>query len=127
MKKFLLLAPLALQGAFQAGAQSQQPVTFAHDIAPIIYQSCASCHRPGEAAPFPLLSYDEVRKHVRQIVAVTGSRYMPPWLPQPGYGDFEGERRLTDQQIKLIADWVKAGSPEGNPAEIPAPPGRCIE
>ena len=97
-------------------------VTFSADIAPILYQNCASCHRPGEAAPFALLAYQDAKIHARQIVAVTKSRYMPPWLPQTGYGDFEGVRRLTDAQIKLIADWVAGGSPEGNPAETPSPP-----
>jgi tetratricopeptide (TPR) repeat protein len=96
--------------------------SFARDIAPIIYKNCSPCHRSGEAAPFSLLSYDDVRKHARQIVTVTRSRYMPPWLPQPGYGEFEGERRLSDVQIKLIADWANAGAPEGNAAEIPASP-----
>jgi len=96
--------------------------TFARDIAPIIYKNCSPCHRPGEAGPFSLLSFDDVRKHARQIVTVTKSRYMPPWLPQSGYGEFEGERRLSDTQIKLIADWVNANTPEGDAAEAPAPP-----
>lgn len=99
-----------------------QTLTFSHDIAPIIYQNCSSCHRPGESGPFSLLSYEDVRKHARQIAAVTKSRYMPPWLPQPGYGDFQDERRLTDAQIKLIADWVAANMPEGNPSQTPSPP-----
>jgi mono/diheme cytochrome c family protein len=96
--------------------------TFAHDIAPIVYHSCAPCHRPGEAAPFSLLSYSDVKRHARQIAAVTHSRYMPPWLPEPGYGDFQDTRRLTDQQIALIAAWVEAGAPEGGKGEEPAPP-----
>ncbi len=107
--------------AIPLAAQSQSP-TFSHDIAPIIYKNCASCHRPGESAPFSLLNYEDVRKHARQIAVVTKSRYMPPWLPQPGYGEFQDEHRLTDAQIKLIADWVAAGMPEGNPAETPPPP-----
>ncbi len=91
--------------------------TFTHEIAPILRQNCVSCHRPGESGPFPLVSYDDARKHARQIAAVTGRRFMPPWLPEPGYGDFEGARRLTDAQIKAIADWVNAGAPEGGPPE----------
>jgi tetratricopeptide (TPR) repeat protein len=96
--------------------------TFARDIAPIIYQNCASCHRPGESAPFSLLNYEDVQKHARQIAAVTKSRYMPPWLPQPGYGEFQDEHRLTDAQIKLIGDWVEANMPQGNPSATPHPP-----
>jgi mono/diheme cytochrome c family protein len=102
-------------------AASQAP-TFAHDIAPIVYQYCAPCHRPGEAGPFPLLRYEDVRKRARQIVEVTRSRYMPPWLPEHGYGDFAGELRLSDAQIRLIAEWAAAGAPEGPPAAIPPPP-----
>ncbi len=109
-----LVVPLA--------AQTQTPVTFAHDIAPIVYNNCASCHRPGESGPFSLLSYDDVRRHAKQVAAVTRLRFMPPWLPQPGYGDFQDDHRLTDAQIKQIADWLAAGMPEGNPAETPPPP-----
>ncbi len=105
--------------ALPAAAQSP---TFAHDIAPIVYQNCAVCHRPGEAGPFSLLTYQDVKRHARQIADVTQRRYMPPWPPQPGYGDFLGERRLTDAQIRLISNWVRAGEPEGPPSEIPPLP-----
>ena len=104
-----------------AASFAQNP-TFAHDIAPIIYEHCASCHRPGEAAPFPLLTFDDVRKRGKQIVKVVETHYMPPWLPEPGYGEFAGANRLTDAQIHLIADWVESGAPMGPLAELPAPP-----
>jgi hypothetical protein len=68
------------------------------------------------------VSYADVKKHARQIAAVTTSRYMPPWLPQAGYAEFQDERRLTDRQIQQIAAWVRAGAPEGPPQEIPAAP-----
>jgi tetratricopeptide (TPR) repeat protein/mono/diheme cytochrome c family protein len=101
-----------------AGVRSQQPaqqpaITYARDIAPIIRENCVSCHQEGESGPFPLLSYEDVRKHGRLIADVTARRFMPPWLPQPGYGDFADERRLTDKQIRTIGDWVKAGMPAG--------------
>ncbi len=108
--------------AIASHAIGAAPPTFAQDIAPIIYHNCAACHRPGEAGPFSLLTYDDVKKHARQIEAVTRSRYMPPWLPQPGYGDFQDERRLSAEQIRLIAEWVRAGTPEGPPSEIPPRP-----
>jgi tetratricopeptide (TPR) repeat protein len=101
---------------------SGEPVSFNKQIAPLVYQYCSSCHRPGEAAPFPLLTYEDVRKHASQIVAVTQSRYMPPWLPVVGYGEFTGERRLTDAQLQLLAQWVELGCPEGSPADLPAVP-----
>ena len=96
--------------------------TFAHDIAPIVYQHCSICHRPGEAGPFPLLRYEDVKKRARQIAEVTASRFMPPWLPQPGYGDFAGELRLSDAEIQRIAEWASHGAPEGSAADIPPPP-----
>jgi len=96
--------------------------TFAHDIAPIVYQNCAPCHRPGEAGPFSLLTYKDVKSHARQIADVTRRRYMPPWAPEAGFGKFADERHLTDAQIRTIAEWVAAGAPEGNPSETPVPP-----
>ncbi len=99
-----------------------QSVTFNKEVAPIVFKYCSPCHRPGEAAPFPLLSYGDVRKHALQIVAVTERRFMPPWPPEPGYGDFAGDRRLTAEQLNLIAEWVKAGGPEGEPSDLPAQP-----
>jgi len=99
-----------------------QPITFARDIAPLVYRYCAPCHRPGEAGPFPLLSYEDVRKRARQIADVTKRRFMPPWLPEPGHGDFQDELRLNDDQIRAFASWAAAGAPEGPAAEIPPPP-----
>ena len=99
-----------------------EDVTFSKDIAPILFQYCAPCHRPGEAAPFSLLSYDDARKHARQIAIVTERRYMPPWPPEPGYGDFQGARRLTDAQIQLFAQWERNGTAEGDPSTTPPAP-----
>ncbi len=96
--------------------------TFAHNIAPILYTNCAPCHYTGGPGPFPLTSFADVRKHARQIATVTRSRYMPPWLPAHGSGDFLDELRLTATQIRTIAEWVNDGSPEGLASETPAPP-----
>ena len=122
MRIISLLFLLAFAIRLNTAGPEASPPTFAHDIAPIVYQNCSPCHRPGEPGPFPLLTYEDVKKHARQIVSVTRSRYMPPWLPEPGYGDFRDERRLTDSQIRLIADWVRAGAPEGKVSEIPPIP-----
>jgi tetratricopeptide (TPR) repeat protein/mono/diheme cytochrome c family protein len=110
-------------GGFQAGGQQlERPVTFTAHIAPILFEHCASCHRPGEAAPFSLLTYDEVRRHATQIAEATRRRYMPPWKPEPGYGEFQGARRLSDDQIALIQRWVDEGATEGDRADLPAVP-----
>jgi tetratricopeptide (TPR) repeat protein len=96
--------------------------TFYRDIAPIIYQNCSTCHRPGESGPFSLLNYNDAKRHATQIGSVTKRRFMPPWLPEAGYGEFEEERRLTDKQIQLIQDWVKHGALPGRPADSPPLP-----
>ncbi len=110
----LAAAPLAAFG--------QTAPTFAHDIAPIVYQSCAPCHHAGGAGPFPLLRYEDVKRRAAQIAVVTRKRYMPPWLPEPGHGDFAGDWRLTEEQIHQIEAWAAAGAPEGPAGETPAPP-----
>jgi tetratricopeptide (TPR) repeat protein len=97
-------------------------VTFYQHIAPIVYKDCAPCHRPGESAPFSLLTYDDVKRHAAQIATVTKRRYMPPWLPEPGYGEFAEEHRLTDEQIQLIQDWVMQGALPGPASRTAGPP-----
>jgi mono/diheme cytochrome c family protein len=112
---------IVARGETPLRAQSTR-VTFAETIAPIVYDNCVSCHRPGEAAPFSLISYDDVRNRGALIAAVTARRYMPPWQATHGYGDFADERRLTDAQIEAIGTWVKNGMPEGDTSKMPALP-----
>src|SRR5437899_7330000 len=119
MKRIIASAACAL---IFAGICTAATPTFNKDIAPILYQNCATCHRPGEVAPFPLLTYQDAAKRAKLISTVTGKRYMPPWKAEPGYGSFANERRLTDAQIALIQDWAKAGAPEGDAADKPEPP-----
>jgi len=109
----LLFAPVLL---------TAQTVTFNKQIAPIIFNNCSSCHRPGEAAPFSLLSYKDVVPKARLIAAVTSSRQMPPWKAEPASYPYRDERRLTDSQIAMIRDWVKQGMPEGKTEDRPEPP-----
>ena len=109
----LLLFPLVASAA---------PVTFSEHIAPIVYNQCAGCHRPGEAAPFTLMSYQDVAKRGKLIASVTAARYMPPWHAQPADVPYRDERRLSDAQIALIQEWVKAGMPEGDPKKAPKLP-----
>lgn len=96
--------------------------TFNRDIAPILYRNCSGCHRPGEVAPFPLLTYQDAARRASLISTVTRKRIMPPWKAEPGYGEFQDERRLTGDQIALIQQWAATGAPEGDAREKPAPP-----
>jgi len=105
-----------------ASPHADPPVTFNHDIAPIMFRSCAMCHRPGEAGPFSLLTYSDAKKHARQIAEVTRSRAMPPWLPEPQELTFADEMRLPDAEINLIQRWVEQGAVEGNAADLPPQP-----
>src|SRR4051812_47901954 len=98
--------------------QLPETVTFSEHIAPIVFTQCAYCHRPGEAAPFALLNYKDVRKHARTIVRAVSSRYMPPWQPEPGCGEFLGSRRLSDEQIGLLKKWASTGMAEGDPKKL---------
>jgi tetratricopeptide (TPR) repeat protein len=124
----VLAIALALRPGAGVHAQSaperkdDRQITFNRDIASIIFRSCDRCHRPGESGPFSLLTYDDVRKHARQIEVVTRTRFMPPWLPEPQALKFADEWRLSDEQIAIIEKWVKEGTPEGNPADLPPQP-----
>ena len=103
----LLMAAIAALGFSACGQQPTSTtgaaVTFSRDVAPILFANCAPCHHPGGPGPFSLLNYETARKHARQIAKVTTRRYMPPWLPEPGYGRFVGERHLTQEQIATLA------------------------
>ena len=83
-KRFTLIRPLlvaSLIACAHAKAFSETPPTFTKDIAPILFQNCAGCHRPGEVGPFPLLTYEDARKRAKQVSKLTGNHIMPPWKP----------------------------------------------
>jgi peroxiredoxin len=97
-------------------------VTYSRDIAPILAAHCQVCHRPGEVGPFPLLSYEDAAGHAETIAEVVAAGAMPPWHASPAHGRFRNERRLSDGQKRLIAEWVELGCPEGEPLPPAAPP-----
>jgi hypothetical protein len=96
-------------------------VTFNKDIAPIVFNNCAACHRPGEAAPFSLLSYADAKKRAKQLASVTESRFMPPWKADHSDYALRGDRRLTTEQIGLIKQWADEGAIEGTGSLPPVP------
>jgi Tfp pilus assembly protein PilF len=115
------LAALLLATAAAPAAAQPRP-TFTKDIAPIVWNRCASCHRPGEIGPFSLLTYHDVRQRATLVAAATARRVMPPWKPEPGKGEFEDARALTPHEIESIQQWVASGAPEGDPADLPPMP-----
>ena len=120
----LLLGALLLPGAAVAQSADPEEPTFANDVAPILYESCVSCHRPGEIAPMSLISYQEVRPWARSIKNKVETRAMPPWHLDRHIGiqKFKNDPSLTDAQIATIVRWVDNGAPQGNPADTPTPP-----
>jgi peroxiredoxin/mono/diheme cytochrome c family protein len=98
-------------------------VTFHRDVAPVLQARCQSCHRPGQVAPFSLLTYRDAQRWAQEIKTFTAGRRMPPWLAEPGHGDFQDVRRLSDAEIRTLAEWADAGAPEGDPKD--APPARA--
>jgi hypothetical protein len=119
-----LAALLSVPGSSQAGGSRALPekVTFTEHVAPILFNNCARCHRPGEAAPFSLLTFEDARKRGKQIAEATTERFMPPWHADPGYLTYSNERRLTEDQIALIKEWHKQGMAEGDPKKLPTAP-----
>jgi mono/diheme cytochrome c family protein len=115
---------IATLSATRAAPAPAAAPTFAIDVAPIIYANCVTCHRPGQAAPFSLITYADVRKHGKTIVDVTGRHYMPPWhaARAEGFAEFRDERHLSDRDIATLNAWVAAGMPSGNLSKAPKPP-----
>lgn len=101
---------------------AEPAVTFTKDVAPILYQNCVGCHRPGEVAPMSLISYNEVRPWAKSIQKKVVGREMPPWGANPEFGTFKDDRSLSKQQIETIVKWVDAGAPKGNDTDLPAVP-----
>jgi len=100
---------------------SAQTPTFTKDVAPILQKSCQGCHRPGEAAPFSLLTYEQARPWAKAIKAATLTKKMPPWFADPKYGKFSNDSSLKQSEIKTLVAWVDAGSPKGDPKDMPPP------
>ncbi len=113
---------LACREAVAPESQANAEVNFTRDVAPIIFTQCAPCHRPGESAPFSLLTYDDAKRRAGVIADVTSRRVMPPWLPVSGHGSFAGERRLSDRDVDVLRRWHEQGAAEGDAADLPAPP-----
>ena len=96
--------------------------TFNRDVAPILWQNCATCHRPGEVGPFALLTYADAKKRAAQIVERVDAGAMPPWIPTRESLPFAGERRLNEAQKKTLRDWLAAGALEGEANDLQTPP-----
>ena len=98
------------------------PPTWSHDVAPILMGHCVECHRPGQVAPFSLLTYRDAAKRARFMEKMVKARAMPPWSPDGPPGAFLDERRLSDAEIATIARWAETGAAAGDLSQAPGPP-----
>ncbi len=127
---FMILSLVALtvagvclsQQTSRANGTATKQLTFTKDIAPIFYKSCAECHRPGEGAPFSVLSFKDVRPWAKSIREKVARKTMPPWHADPHYGIWANDRRMTQSEIDSIVAWVDAGAKEGDPKDMPPTP-----
>jgi hypothetical protein len=113
---------MSIVAGVSASGPSDAKVTFSREVAPILYRHCVECHRQGEVAPMPLLTYKDARPWARSIKEKVASRAMPPWLAAPEYGHFQNDRRLTQKEIDTISTWVDQGAPEGDSRDLPQAP-----
>src|SRR3989442_11620253 len=121
MWKQLLLVAAPTVLLLSATAPALEPPTFNDEVVRILQTRCQTCHRPGEHAPFSLLTYRDVFDKKDDIRDAVHARVMPPWKPVPGFGDFLGPRRLSDAELATLLSWVEAGAPQGDPAKLPPP------
>jgi mono/diheme cytochrome c family protein len=117
----VLVAAAAAMPRPTAG-QAARDVTFSKDVAPILNSACVSCHRPGEVAPFSLLSFKEARPWAQSIKHQVETRAMPPWKADARFGEFRDGRTLSEREIATLVAWVDGGAKEGDPADLPPAP-----
>src|SRR5947208_3763442 len=102
-------------------ATNPSPVTFTKDVVPVLQKNCQGCHRPGEAAPFSLLTYEQARPWAKAIKEAVLQRKMPPWYADPQYGHFANNPSLSRSDIDTLVGWVETGAPLGDTKDLPAP------
>src|SRR5437870_9252189 len=118
----LVIAVLPIAAAAATAAPDDPAVTFTKHVAPILYKSCAECHRPTMFAPMSLMTYDDARPYARAIKQKVVARQMPPWGADPAFGVFKNDPRLSEKEIETIVSWVDNGAPKGDEKDMPAPP-----
>jgi len=104
---------------FAGSAFAADSITFHKDVEPILQRNCQSCHRPGQAAPMSLLTYQNARPWAKAMKAAVMTRKMPPWFADPRYGHFVNDRSLQQSDIDTISKWADSGAAEGDAADAP--------
>lgn len=114
--------PGCLIGRKQNPKTDDPTFTYADHVAAVLHRRCAECHRDGEIAPFPLLTYDDAEPWAGMIAEVVRERRMPPWFASPEYGEFSNACQLPDEERDMILTWVDEGCPPGDLSRVPSPP-----
>jgi hypothetical protein len=102
-------------------AEGPPSVTFTKDVAPVLQRNCQTCHRPGEAAPFSLLTYEQTRPWAKAMKEAVLLKKMPPWFADPRYGRFANDRSMSQHDVDVLVAWAAAGAPQGDPKDLPPP------
>src|SRR5579871_1981974 len=118
-RQYIVLA--AIFGCSTTAATKPLAVTFDKDVLPIFQKRCQDCHRPGEAVPMPLITYQDARPWAKSIREAVLTKKMPPWFADPHFGKFSNDRSLNQSEIDTIVQWIDSGAPEGNAKDAPAP------
>ena len=96
-------------------------MTYAADVAAILHRRCSPCHRRGQVAPFPLLTYEHARQWATSIGEVIAQGRMPPWGADPRFGRFANDRSLLAHERSVLNAWIAQGAPPGELSTAPAP------
>src|SRR5262249_22845304 len=116
-----LLAPFLAAGTLCAANADPAAITFNKQVLPVLQKRCQECHRPGEAAPFSLLTYKDARPWAKAMKGAVLSKKMPPWFADPAVGHFANDRRLAPEEVRTLVAWADQGALEGDPKDAPAP------
>ena len=126
---FTMWLAFAVGVPFTVRAQetNNPPPTFSKDVAPLLQKHCQTCHRPGEAAPFSMLTYKDTKPWAAMMKMVVTQKVMPPWYADPKYGHFSNERSLSPAEVRTLVMWVNGGAQEGDPKDMPPPVSEFVE
>jgi hypothetical protein len=119
----LLGAAVLLAASVRAGHSSEEEITYAKNVAPILQRKCQVCHQPGSIAPMSLLTYEDAKDNLVEMKERVSAREMPPWHIDRTVGiqRFKNDGGLTDSEIATIIKWIDAGAPMGDKKDLPAP------
>lgn len=111
--------------AFTPAAEATEAPSYSTEVAPLLKRHCAGCHREGGIGPWAMSGHGRVKNYARMIEEVVLTRRMPPFDPNPDYGQFANEHRLSREETQMLLSWIKAGAPRGegaDPLAEPLPP-----